>query len=190
MAMLITKRISPSSTRRPAITTQLPNPQGAGVVVNSCRFLISGEQRIKRGGVEFDRAGVAGGDLIVVASNDNDSEDSTDHAVDARRPHQFPVRSPSCVSDEDPLNVIESPIWKIDRVRAAGDWTVGGLRFGQQKANGVRICRDFFAGRSSRRRCRRAARSGERQLQHPIGRKPHARRGWPSHNPRHLSAPA
>src|SRR5439155_19051464 len=39
-----------------------------GAVVNPCRFSLPGEQRIKRGGVEFDRAGVAGGDLIVIAS--------------------------------------------------------------------------------------------------------------------------
>jgi hypothetical protein len=64
-----------------------PEPQcigemdGAGAVVNSCRFLISGEQRIKRGGVEFDLAGIAGGDLIVVASNDNDTENSTIYRI-------------------------------------------------------------------------------------------------------------
>jgi hypothetical protein len=54
---------------------------GGGVVLNQCRFSIPGETRIKRGGVRFDYAGIAGGDLIVVASNDNDDENSTVYRI-------------------------------------------------------------------------------------------------------------
>jgi hypothetical protein len=54
---------------------------GTGAVVNSCKFFLPGETRIKRGGVRFDYAGIAGGDLIVVASNDNDADDSTVYRI-------------------------------------------------------------------------------------------------------------
>src|SRR5262249_20648100 len=53
-----------------------------GAVVNAAFANFgAGETRVKRGGVEFDLAGVAGGDLIVVASRDDQDGPSTVYRV-------------------------------------------------------------------------------------------------------------
>jgi hypothetical protein len=63
-------------------TTCIGEMDGAGTVLNPCRFSLPvTETRIKRGGVEFDLAGVAGGDLIVVASNDEQDGPSTIYRI-------------------------------------------------------------------------------------------------------------